>query len=206
MRYILLIVLLLLGCGSDESSYLYTDITPRGYKVSIPESVYQNGLYFSDTKLMDKEDIRQKLLDWVDYQVNRWFDRHSNMDTAFYIPMDYLVLVARKQVFEPVDHWGLPCSYCENNIAFGFHYNNHIKVAIYTMWVTNYAIDDLHNYPPHVLLTGTETAAWLNNEHWLSYSYVFGYNPSDTGCMLIPHELDHAIGINHHSSFTPHTK
>lgn len=182
-------VLALLGfsCGGGGAASV-TDETSLGIRVSIPESVYSNGLYLRDRTVKEPAEIRETLLRWVDERVLEWISGHPGEQG--------LLDEARGAVISIYDHWSFPCSVSLSGRCAGTYENGVVAASIYSQW-SNYYYPS-HNAPVHTVLYGDEMAELTGSDGWRTGKWYAGDMCGDgIGLSVIPHELDHAIGIGH---------
>jgi len=110
--------------------------------------------------------------EWLDQRISHWIESnpgHSQVPQSLY----YII----------VDHWYFDTSASPTGYANGESWQgSYIKACIYQKGLSQeYPI----NAPVHTVFLGAD-GLWR-----------FGYLPDGTGLAVIPHELDHQIGIYH---------
>jgi hypothetical protein len=204
------VLLFLLACGGGSSSSegsgtegtsipKATHTTGLGVKVYIPASIYENGLYLINTVLTNSVDIDITLLGWIDTRVIEWVDSHPEMNP------DILLQVAQSHTVVIHDHWGFPCSGSPSGLCNGSFKSDVIHASIYIKYES--VEPPIGDYiPPHTIMTSEELAEWSKNNYWITGDkagkYYFGTIPGDStgisrGLLVVGHELNHAIGIDH---------
>ncbi|MDA8169429.1 MAG: hypothetical protein M0Z59_07000 [Nitrospiraceae bacterium] len=171
-----------------------TDYTsPEGHAVTIPDSLYQHGLYLANSTITGRDQITDTVLSWVDTRVSQWVSSHPEKDPA------ELDRVARGERFIIIDQIALKTPASSSGLAVGLYEGPLIEACIYAAW-SGYS-KPAYNYPPHTLMSGDELAKWSGNDIWRNGKWYAGEMYSDgKGLYVIGHELDHAIGLHHDAS------
>jgi hypothetical protein len=172
-------------------------LSKLGIRVYIPSSVYKNGLYLLDRFLTRPKAINSTILYWVDARIKEWIKSHPNKNS------NDLLKTTKNYKFVIYDHWGFRCSVSPTGLCNGLHRGSkrRIDASIYfKIETTN--VPDRGYIPPHTVMTSKEVAQWAQNNYWNKGSkpgkYYWGTIAIDNiGLLVIPHELDHAIGIHH---------
>lgn len=175
-----LLLIFMITCGGNgssphsPSSTVY--MTNQGYILNIPNSVFEHGLYLPDHTITDKYEIEVILKSWLDIRVNEWAQGDS-----------YRINVARSINFILFDDWHYRH---DGGYCVGDYFEDHtVYASIYSKFESSNM--PTYNYPPHTLVQhidddGDKTLKWYA-----------GQIIDGVGLEVIPHELNHAIGINH---------
>lgn len=169
-------------------------LSRQGIRVYIPSSVYENGLYLIDKFITRPSKINSTLLYWVDVRVSEWIKSHPERKSYD------LWKVAKAYRFKIIDHWGFRCSASPTGLCNGLHQGSKKTITASIYFKLESANVPSRDYiPPHTVMTSKEVAEWARNSYWNKGSkagkYYWGsIDINNRGLLVIPHELDHAIG------------
>jgi hypothetical protein len=169
-KLIIIIFLFIIGCGSGGSQLEVmvkdTNMTPLGFQVAIPNSIYTHGLYFETHTVTDRDAIRIILNGWVD----QWARYYLTLGRTINVWDDKTGRIIRKPV-EIEDFNGHPIVLYDD-FKFACHAVNAptgwcaglldggiIGSAIYNKW-SGLENPPPYNYPPHTLAWSTRTLKW----------------------------------------------
>jgi hypothetical protein len=184
----LLALVLVPSCRKDGCDEDY-ELTPRGFKIQIPP-------------LQNPTISREEVMLWLEMRIDQWVNSHSEH------AKDYLYGIAYEYVYVIYDFWAfrVPTLQSSSGMAAGrFQKGCKIEAALYQKGKQP---DDPRLVPPptgippeHTIMWGADIARWTGVSAWDTGNWYYGYIPIENevkiGMPVIPHELDHAIGIHH---------
>lgn len=165
-------MLILYGCGSDEQADTVKGnwyLTPQGYVLKIPDSVYQNGLYLWDSTVTDPLMIQLIIKEWFDSEIEEWIQVHDYRNSL------------KSANYTIHNHWFFKV---DGDMCAGYIIGNNIDVALY------------HKYegiPMPTMNYALHTLIWHEDDQergvWKWYA---GYIPQNgRGMPALKHELGH---------------
>ena len=185
------IIFMLLFFASVASATDYR--TNNGYLVKIPNRIVDDRpLFLPDTILKNGEAINY-ILQTVDMRVDEWIKSHPNYGTS------YLKNIAKSLSIKIFNDWAFPCN--ASNAPYGLCVGQY-KPSINSIYVSLYSRIKAEELPinifipPWIIRSGRDVYEWTGIEAWLGYRNWYYYGYGDPLLAVIPHELDHAIGIN----------
>lgn len=162
----------LFGClQEDECGLPPMERTPRGFLVHVPPqpSVAQ-GLF-----------TKEQAFAWLEARIDQWVEQRG----AQY-GREHCYAVAFRYPFILYDDYRFACAASPTGWCAGQHWGDgfHCKRIEACIWSRAHSYAYPHGAPAHTIRESNGT-------------YTYGYLPDGVGLAVIPHELDHAIGIHH---------